>query len=71
MWHESENRPTVHVARMDIKTAVNVARPKHVANTRRVQDVHGWITVALLREITGLDGQATFDNVERRAVSAR
>ena len=30
MWHGSERRPTMQVASMDIKTALDVARQKHV-----------------------------------------
>ena len=35
------------------------------------QDVHGWITAALLRETAGLDERATFVNVERASSSSR
>ena len=54
MWHGSENRPTMNSANMDIKTAFDVARD---------QDVHGWITAAILHEVAGLKGQATFEDV--------
>ena len=38
---------------MDIKTAFDVARPKHIATVMRNQNVHGWITAASLREMAG------------------
>ena len=63
-WHGSEKKPTVYLASMDIKTAFDVARPKHVARIMGGQDVHGWMTAALCREMAGLEGQATFENVE-------
>ena len=64
IWHGSEKRPTMYVANMDTKTAFDVARPMHIATAMEDPNVHGWITAALLREIAGLEGQATFENVE-------
>ena len=32
----------MYIASMDIQTAFDVARPKHIANILRGQDVHGW-----------------------------
>ena len=52
------------LASMDIKTAFDVARPKHIAKNMDDHDVHGWIIAALLREIAGLEGQAIFESVE-------
>ena len=49
---------------VDTKTAFDVARPRHIANILGDQDVHGWITVALRREMAGSEGQATFENVD-------
>ena len=49
---------------MNIKTAFDVARPKHVAKIMGDQDVHGWITAAVLRARAGLEGQATFGNLD-------
>ena len=66
VWHGSEKRPTMHIASMDIKTASDMARPKRTARIMGAQDVHGWITAALIREMTGLDGHATFENVESK-----
>ena len=66
VWHGSEKRPTMYVASMDINTAFVVARPKHIAKMMGDQDVHGWITTALLREMTGMDGQTTFEIVESK-----
>ena len=48
--HGSEKRPTMYLARMDIKTALDVA-------TMGDQDSHGWTTAALLREMAG-EGEA-------------
>ena len=49
----------------------HVARPKHIANICGEEGtllggaiVHGWDTSALLREMAGLESQATFENVE-------
>ena len=55
----------MYVASMDIKTAFDVARPKHIAKIMGDQNVHGWIVAALLREkAAGLEGQTTSENVE-------
>ena len=54
---------------MDLKTASDVARPRH--KLMGDQDVHGWITAASLREIFGLEGQATVVNVESTFSFAR
>ena len=51
-------------ASVDIKTVFDVARPKHIAKILGDQDVHGLITAAVLREVAGLDGQATFKYVD-------
>ena len=53
MWHGSEKRPTMYIASMDTKTASDMARPKRTARIMGAQDVHGWMTVALIREMTG------------------
>ena len=58
MWHGSVMRPTLYLASMDIKTAFNVARPKHIAKIMKIHDVHEWIIAALLLEMAGLEGQA-------------
>ena len=47
--HGSEKRPTMYLPSMDIKTAFDVARPKHIANIMGGQIVHGWNTGSLLR----------------------
>ena len=31
VWHGSEKRPAMYVASVDIKTALDVARPQHIA----------------------------------------
>ena len=52
------------MANMDVKTAFGVAGPKYIAKIIGDQEVHGWIAAALLRAMTGLEGQATIENVE-------
>ena len=49
--HGSVVRPTMYLASLDIKTAFNEAKPKHVAQILDCHDTHGWLIVALLREI--------------------
>ena len=66
-----EWQPTMYLAGMDIETAFDVARPKRIAKIVGDHDVHGWMIAALLREIAGLEGQATFENVERTFSFAR
>ena len=51
-------------ASMDIKTALDVARPKHVAKSMWDWSVHVWIVAAFQREVAGLEGRATCENVE-------
>ena len=57
----------MYLAGMDIKTAFDVARPKRTAKIMGDQAVHGWITAALLKEMAGLAGQATFEHVENNS----
>ena len=64
MRHGSEKRPTMHLASMVIKTAFDVARPKHIVKIMGDQDVHGWIRAAFLREMASLERLATFEAVE-------
>ena len=64
--HGSVIRPTMYLANMDIKTVLNVARPKHIA--RIMED---WIIATLLREMTGSEGQAVFECVESEVSFAR
>ena len=61
----------MYLASMDIKTAFDVARPKHFARIMEDHNVHGWIIAALLREMAGLEGHATFECVERKFSFAR
>ena len=42
MWHGSERELTMYVASM-IKTALDVVRPKHIAEFVCDEDVHGWV----------------------------
>ena len=62
--HGSVKRPTVFLASLDIKTAFDVARPKHIARIIEDHNVHGWITASLLREMAGLEAEAAFECVE-------
>ena len=64
MKHSSVKRPTMYLASMDIKTAFDVAKPKHIANIMEHHDVHGRIIAAILREMAGLEVQAKFECVE-------
>ena len=64
MRHGRAKRPTMYLAGMDIKTVFDVARPRHIARMMGDQDVHGWITAAVSREMVGLEGHARFENVE-------
>ena len=71
VWHGSEMGPTMYLASMEIKTVFDVARPKHFSQNMVDQEVHGWVTAALLREMVGLEGQASFAHVHssvRRAL---
>ena len=52
------------VANLDINTAFDEAKPKHVAKIMDNHHTHGWIIVALLREMSGLSGKAIFGCVE-------
>ena len=49
--HGSVFRPTMYVANMDIKTASDDARPRHIAKILEDHNTHGWIISALLREM--------------------
>ena len=66
VWPSCRTEPnhTLYLANADIKTVFDVVRQKLFAKIMGEQDVHGWITAAFLREVTGLEGQATFEHVE-------
>ena len=64
MEHGTVVRPTLYFANLDIKTAFDEARPKHVAKIMDSHSTHGWIIAALLREMWGLSGKAMFECVE-------
>ena len=53
MRHGKKKRPPMYMASMDINTAFDVARPKHIARITGDQDVHGWITAAFFRAKPG------------------
>ena len=57
-------RPTVYLASLDIKTAFDEARPRHVSKNTENHDAYGWLIVALMREMSRLEGKAMFDCVE-------
>ena len=56
----------MYIGSMHTKTAFDAARPQHSANIVDDQDVHGWVTAAFLREMTGLEGHTDFENVESK-----
>ena len=62
--HGSAARPTMSLASLDIKTAFDEAKPKHVAHFFDSHDTHGWSSAALLREMSGLEGKAMFECME-------
>ena len=39
-------------------------RPKHVAGVMEKQNLHGWLTSALLREMSELQGKTIFEGVD-------
>ena len=63
MRHGIVIRPTMFLASMDLKTPFDVARSGHIAKLME-DHVRGWIVAASLREMAGLEGQATFESVE-------
>ena len=64
MEHGTVVRPTMYMASLDIKTAFDEAKQKHVAKILDGHDTHGWLIAALLREMSGLSGKAKFECVE-------
>ena len=64
MRHGTVVRPTVYLASLDVKTAFDEAKPKHVAKIMDNHNTHGWIIAALLREMSGLSGKAMSECVE-------
>ena len=64
MKHGTVVRPTMYMASLDIKTAFDEAKPKHVAKIMDSHNTHGWIIAALLREMSGLSGKAILECVE-------
>ena len=66
MKHGTVVRPTMFLANLDIKTAFDEAKPKHVARILDDHNTHGWLIAALLREMSGLSGTASFESVESR-----
>ena len=72
--HGSAVRPTMYLASLDIKTAFDEAKTKHVAQMAQIfdsHDTHGWLIAALLREMSGLSGTAMFELVESSFVFNR
>ena len=62
--HGSAVRPTMYLASLDIKSAFDEAKPKHVAQIMDSHNTHGWLIAALLSEMPGLQGKAMFECVE-------
>ena len=58
MRHGIVVRPTMFLASLDIKTAFDEARPRHVAKMIESHDQHRWLIAAILREMSGLEGKA-------------
>ena len=58
--HGGEVRATMYLASLDIKTAFDEARPRHVAKIMESHDTNGWLIAAFLREMSGLKGKAMF-----------
>ena len=67
MKHGTVVRPTMYLANLDIKTAFDGAKPKHVAKILDGHKIHGWPISALLREMSGMSGKATVECVETSA----
>ena len=64
MKHGTVTRSTQYLASLVFKTAFDEARPKHVSKIMDRHSTHGWIIAALLREMSGLSGKATFECLE-------
>ena len=62
--HGTVVRPTMLLASLDIKTAFDEAKPKHVARILADHNTHGWLIAALSREMSRLSGTASFESVE-------
>ena len=69
--HGSVVRSTMYMASMDIKTAFDESRPRHVAKIMENHDTHGWLIAAHLREMSELESKATFECVESSFVFNR
>ena len=64
MKHDSVIRQTMFMASLDIKTAFDEERPRHISKIMESHDIHGWLIAALLREMSGLEEKAMFECVE-------
>ena len=64
MRHGAVVRPTKYLSSLDIQTAFDEAKPKHVAHILDSHNTHRWLIAALLREMSGLEGKAMCDCVE-------
>ena len=56
----------MYIASVDIKTALDVAKPTHSANIMGEQETHGWIKATSLLGKWRLAGHATFESVESK-----
>ena len=57
-WEWQENREPMK--KHGCGAPDDVSWPKHVANIMEKQGIHGWLISNLLREMSGLQGRATF-----------
>ena len=75
VMHRAHRYRTMYLASLDIKTAFDVAKPGTLAEMlkeRRVHQwiiatqtvMHGWIIAALLGEMNGLTGKASFESCD-------
>ena len=56
--HGTVVRPTTYMTSLDVRSAIDEAKPKHVARIRDDHNTHGWLIAALSRERSELSGTA-------------
>ena len=54
-------QPTMFLASLDIRAAFDEAIPRHIAKMMESRNKHGWLIAALLREMSGLEGEVMFE----------
>ena len=67
VWHGIDKRPTMYIASMDVKTAFDVGRLKHIAIFTVDKTPIGELQQFLPREMEILEGHTTFDNVDSKS----